>query len=186
MGQFQALRMELAVRSTQDTAALVPALREQWRAVDADLPLLQVRAMEEVVDASLGRTQVMGALLGAMAALGLGLAGLGLYGVLAYSVSQRTRELGIRVALGATDHQVLWLVVGRGVRLATVGVVLGLGGAVVLARGLSSMLYGVETLDWVTFTAVPLLLGAVALLASWLPARRALRVPPHEALRADG
>lgn len=186
MGQFQALRMVLAVRSTQDTAALVPALREQWRAVDADLPLLQVRALEEVVDASLGRTQVMGALLAAMAVLGLGLAGLGLYGVLAYSVSQRTRELGIRVALGATDHQVLWLVVGRGVRLATVGVVLGLGGAVVLARGLSSMLYGVETLDWVTFTAVPLLLGAVALLASWLPARRALRVPPHEALRADG
>jgi predicted permease len=186
MGQFQALRMVLAVRATQDTAALVPALREQWRAVDADLPLLQVRSMEEVVEASLGRTQVMGTLLAAMAVLGLGLAGLGLYGVLAYSVSQRTRELGIRVALGATDHQVLWLVVGRGVRLATVGVALGLVGAAVLARGLSSMLYGVEELDWVTFTAVPSLLGAVALLASWLPARRALRVPPHEALRADG
>lgn len=186
IGQFSALFMVLAVRSTQDTAALVPALREQLRAVDPELPLAQVRSMEDVVDASLGRTKVMGGLLAAMALLGLLLAGLGLYGVLAYSVSQRTRELGIRIALGATDRQVLWLVVRRGVLLATVGVAVGLVGAAVLARGLSGMLYGVAVFDAVTFIGVPALLGAVALLASWLPARRALRVPPHEALRADG
>ncbi len=186
MGQFPVLYMVLAVRSTQDTAMLAPALREQLRAVEPDMPLARVRSMEEVVDTSLGRTRVLGALLAAMAVLGLALAGLGLYGVLAYSVSQRTRELGIRIALGATDKQVLWLVVRRGVLLAAAGVALGLVGALALARGLSSMLYGVDTLDAVTFTAVPALLGAVALLASWLPARRALRVPPHEALRADG
>ncbi|MCY1075283.1 ABC transporter permease [Archangium lansingense] len=186
MGQFSVLRMLLAVRSTQDAEALAPILREQLRAVDPNVPLIQVRTMEDLVDASLGRTRVMGALLSAIAVLGLGLAGLGLYGVLAYSVSQRTREMGIRIALGARDNQVLWLVVGRGLRLAAAGVALGLGGAVVLARGLSSMLHGVGALDAVTFMAVPALLGAVALLASWLPARRALRVPPHEALRSEG
>ncbi|MGZ3457235.1 MAG: ABC transporter permease [Archangium sp.] len=186
MGQFQWLLMVLAVRSTQDTATLAPALREQLRAVEPDLPLAQVRSMEDMVDASLGRTRVVGALLAAMAVLGLALAGLGLYGVLSYSVSQRTRELGIRIALGATNHQLLWWVVRRGMLLAGAGMALGLAGAAVLARGLSSMLHGVGTFDAVTFTAVPALLGAVALLASWLPARHALRVPPHEALRGDG
>ncbi|NMO23319.1 ABC transporter permease [Pyxidicoccus fallax] len=184
-GQFPVLYMLLTVRSTQDAATLAPVIREQLRAVDPDMPLVQVRSMVDVVDASLGRTQVLGTLLATLAVLGLVLAGVGLYGVLAYSVSQRTRELGIRVALGATDGQLVWLVVGHGLRLAAVGVVLGLAGAAVLARSLSGLLYGVGAFDVFTFVAVPSLLGAVALLASWLPARRALSVPPHEALRAE-
>lgn len=186
LGQFEALYMLVTVRTSGDTAALAPMLRETLRSVDPDLPLVQVRSMVDLVDASLGRAQVLGTLLSVLAVLGLVLAGLGLYGVLAYSVSQRTRELGIRIALGATDGQLVWLVVGQGVRLAGVGVALGLVGAVVLARSLSGLLYGVRELDAFTFGVVPLLLGAVALLASWLPARRALRVPPNEALRADG
>jgi ABC-type antimicrobial peptide transport system permease subunit len=186
VGQLKVLYMLLAVRTSQDTAALVPILRETLRAVDPDLPLVQVRSMMDLVDANLASTQVLGTLLAALAVLGLVLAGVGLYGVLAYSVSQRTRELGIRIALGARDSQLVWLVVGQGVRLAAVGVALGLVGAAVLARGLSGLLYGVGEFDAFTFGVVPLLLGAVALLASWLPARRALRVPPNEALRGDG
>ncbi|MCY1023035.1 ABC transporter permease [Pyxidicoccus sp. MSG2] len=186
VGQFEVLYMLLAVRTSQDMAALAPILRETLRAVDPDLPLVQVRSMVDLVDANLGSTQVLGTLLAALAVLGLVLAGVGLYGVLAYSVSQRTRELGIRIALGARDSQLMWLVVGQGVRLAAVGVALGLVGAAVLARSLSGLLYGVGEFDAFTFGVVPLLLGAVALLASWLPARRALRVPPNEALRGDG
>ncbi|MFP2913495.1 ABC transporter permease, partial [Pyxidicoccus sp. 3LFB2] len=133
VGQFEVLYMLLTVRSTQGLDVLAPVLRQELRAVDADLPLVQVRSMVDVVDASLGRTQVLGSLLVAMAVLGLVLAGVGLYGVLAYSVSQRTRELGIRIALGATDGQLVWLVVGQGLRLAALGVALGLVGAALLA-----------------------------------------------------
>ncbi|MCP3144875.1 ABC transporter permease [Pyxidicoccus xibeiensis] len=186
MHQFSAMHMLLTVRTEGDSAALAPALREQLRAVDPDLPLTQVRSMVEVVEGSMGNTRVLGLLLSALAVLGLVLAGVGLYGVLAYSVSQRTRELGIRIALGATDAQLVRLVVGQGLRLAAVGVALGLVGAGVLARSLSGMLHGVGEFDAFTFVVVPALLGTVALLASWLPARRALRVPPHEALRGDG
>ncbi|MFY2558128.1 ABC transporter permease [Corallococcus terminator] len=185
MNQFAALYMVLVVRSSTPLDALVPALRERYRAMDADLPLGTVREMEEVVEASLGTTRVMGGLLALLAGLGLSLAGVGLYGVVAYSVSQRTRELGIRMALGATDSQVLRLVVGQGARLATVGVGVGLVGAALLARSLSGMLYGVHAFDVATFLAVPGLLGVVALLASWLPARRALQVSPSEALRSE-
>ncbi|WP_164021677.1 ABC transporter permease [Pyxidicoccus trucidator] len=186
VGQFEVLYMLLTVRSTQGLDVLAPVLRQELRAVDPDLPLVQLRSMVDLVDASLGSTQVLGTLLVAMAVLGLVLAGVGLYGVLAYSVSQRTRELGIRIALGATDGQLVWLVVRQGVRLAALGVVLGLVGAAMLARSLASQLHGVDTFDAFTFGGVPLLLGAVALLASWLPARRALSVPPNEALRGDG
>jgi putative ABC transport system permease protein len=147
---------------------------------------VQVRPMEELVRASTERTEVLGSLFTAMAVLGLALAAVGLYGVLAYRVSRRTRELGIRIALGATDRQVVALVVGEGARLAALGVVLGLTGAALFARALGGLLYGVEVFDPVTFLGVTALLGAVALLASWLPARRALRVPPHTALRAEG
>ncbi|MFP2960188.1 FtsX-like permease family protein [Myxococcus sp. 1LA] len=186
MGQLWGLHMLLTVRASQDTAALAPVLREQLRLVAPELPRAPVRSLVEVVDASIASTKVLGSLLVALAVLGLVLAGVGLYGVLAYSVSQRTRELGIRIALGATEHQLIWRVVGEGLRLAAAGVLLGLAGAAVLARSLSSALYGVSAFDGVTFVAVPALLAGVSLLASWLPARRVTHVPPHEALRSEG
>lgn len=185
MGQLWGLHMLLTVRASQDAVTLAPVLREQLRAVAPELPRAPVRSLESVVDASLGHTKVLGSLLVALAVLGLVLAGVGLYGVLSYSVSQRTRELGIRMALGATGQHLVWRVVGQGLRMAVAGVLMGLVGAAVLARSLSSVLYGVSAFDVVTFAAVPVLLAAVAVLASWLPARRVTRVPPHEALRSD-
>jgi putative ABC transport system permease protein len=186
MGQAWMRRMVLVVRSSRAPADLVPMLREQVRALDPGLPLMQVESMEAVVARSYERTRVLGALFSALAALGLALAGVGLYGVLAYSVSQRTRELGIRMALGATGGQVQGMVVRQGVQLTLLGVAVGLVGAGFLSRALASLLHGVEAFDALTFTAVPALLTGVALLASWLPARRATRVPPSEALRAEG
>ncbi len=186
MGQLWGLRMLLTVRASPDSAALTPLLRDQLRAAAPSLPRAQVRSLVDVMDDSIGQTRVLGALLVALAVLGLTLAGVGLYGVLSYSVSQRTRELGIRIALGAPLHGLVWWVVRQGLALAVAGIVLGLAGAAALSRSLASILHGVSAFDGVTFMAVPVLLGAVALLASWLPAQRAVRVPPHEALRADG
>jgi ABC-type antimicrobial peptide transport system permease subunit len=124
-------------------------------------------------------------LLGGFAALAMVLASIGLYGVMSYTVTQRTRELGVRVALGAGAHDVLGLVLKQGVRLALVGVGIGLVAALALTRVMKSMLFGVGTTDPATFVAVPLMLIAVAALASYLPARRATRVDPIEALRAE-
>jgi len=185
MGQFEPLYMVLVVRTSRTLEDLVPELRATFRAIDERLPLGRVRAMDEVVETRLGPTRVLGRLLALLAGLGLTLAGVGIHGLVAYSVSVRTRELGIRVALGATDRQVLKLVLGQGVRLTLAGVMVGLLGAALLARSLSGLLHGIHEFDAVTFVGVPALLCAVALLASWLPARRALQVPPDEALRSD-
>ncbi|MBJ6762246.1 ABC transporter permease [Myxococcaceae bacterium JPH2] len=186
LGQFSALRMLLTVRTRGDAVWLGPALREQLRAVDPSVPLVHLRSMDDVVDASLGGTRVLASLLAALAVLGLGIAGVGLYGVLSYAASMRTRELGIRSALGASREHLVWLVVGQGLRLTALGVALGLAGAAMLARSLEGMVHGVAPLDPLTFVAVPGVLATVALLASWLPTRRALRVSPGEALRRDG
>ncbi|MBF5041921.1 ABC transporter permease [Aggregicoccus sp. 17bor-14] len=185
LSQFAMPRMVLAVRSDVEPAALTAMLRAQVQGVVPDLPLLKVRSMPELVDANLERTRALGALFTALAVLGLLLAAVGLYGVLAYSVTQRTRELGIRAALGARQEQLLGLVLRQGLGLAGLGVGVGLLVAGLLARTLGGLVYGVPVLDPVTFGGVPALLLGVALLASWVPARRALRVPPHEALRSE-
>ncbi|MFY1825766.1 ABC transporter permease [Myxococcus fulvus] len=185
MNQFTPLYTVLVVRSSQPLETLAPALRAHLRAVTPDLPLGAVRAMEDVVDASRGPTRVLGELLALLASLGLALSAVGLHGGIAYSVSQRTRELGIRRALGATDSRLVRMIVRQGARLALMGLGLGLVGAALLARSLSGMIQGVDTFDPVTFLTVPALLGAVALVACWLPARRAVQVPPGEALRAE-
>jgi putative ABC transport system permease protein len=109
----------------------------------------------------------------------------GMYGVISYAVAQRTRELGVRMALGASRRQVIVLVVGQGARLALLGVALGLAGALALTRVLSALLYGVKATDALTFALVPLLLGAVAVAACWLPARRASQIDPLVAMRAE-
>jgi putative ABC transport system permease protein len=153
--------------------------------VDKDQPLFQIQTMQQVVDDSVAGRRFQTSLLAAFAAVALGLAAIGIYGLMSYSVSQRTHEIGIRMALGGKRAEILRLVVGRGMVLAMVGVAVGIGGALLLTRFLSSLLYGVGANDPVTFLGVAVLLSAVAALASLIPAWRAARIDPMEALRYE-
>ena len=153
--------------------------------VDRDLPLADVKTMDERMAGSLAQRRVVMVLLGIFAVLALVLASVGIYGVMSYTVTQRTRELGIRMALGAQQGQVLEMVVRQGLRLAAIGVAIGLCGAFALTRVMASLLYGVSATDPLTFVSIAALLVGVALLASFLPARRATRVDPMIALRGD-
>jgi putative ABC transport system permease protein len=176
----------LVIRTTlADPGALAGALRDALHELDPDVPPYAVQSLDEAVGRSLWRQRLQGEVLGAFAALALLLAAVGIYGVLSYSVAQRTRELGVRMALGATVPRVLAMVVAQGARLAAAGVALGLAASLVATRALESLLYGVTAADPLTFAAVPLLLAAVALLAIVIPARRATRVQPAVALRGD-
>jgi putative ABC transport system permease protein len=175
----------LVVRVKGDPAALAPAVRRIIASVDPEQPVSAVRTMDEILDRNVqDRTQQM-TLLTAFAALALLLATIGLYGVLSYTVSQRIREIGLRMALGATTRQVLGMVVGRGLSLTAAGLAIGLGLALAGARAMKSLLYGVDAIDPVTFGGVSVLLCAIAALACWIPARRAARVDPMIALREE-
>jgi ABC-type antimicrobial peptide transport system permease subunit len=145
----------------------------------------RARVADDYVKDALAPTRFTLALLGAFASVALVLAVVGLYGSIAYSVTQRTREIGIRVALGASSRAVTELVVGDGVRLAAVGLVVGFGTAIVATRALSSLLYAVSPIDPATFVATSIVVAVVALAASFVPARRATRIDPIEALRAE-
>jgi len=175
----------LALRTRLDPQTLAPALREVVRTVDPEQPIYRVRTMEEELAREIAPRRFSAALLGSFAALALLLAGTGLYALIAYLVAQRTRELGIRIALGAGRGAVLRLVLREGLILVLAGVAFGLAGAFALTRVVASQLFGVTTTDPATFVVVPLALVVVALLASWLPARRAARVDPMVALRAE-
>jgi predicted permease len=175
----------VAIRSGTDPAVLLPAATAVVRSLDADLPLFQVQTLDEVVSRSLWRQRLQGRVLGTFAVLALLLAVTGMYGVISYGVAQRTRELGVRMALGASRRQVIGLVVGQGTRLALLGVVLGLAGSLALTRVLSTLLYGIKATDALTFAVVPLLLGAVAVAACWVPASRASKIDPLVAMRAE-
>jgi putative ABC transport system permease protein len=150
-----------------------------------DQPVFNVQTMEQVISASTVDTRFRVALLGIFAGLALLLASVGIYGVVSHSVSRRTHEIGIRMALGAKRGDVLKLVVGQGFRLTLIGVAAGIAGAVVLTRFLSSLLYDVKPTDPVTFVAASLILTGVALIASYIPARRATKVHPIVALRYE-
>ncbi|MDP3773877.1 MAG: ABC transporter permease [Gemmatimonadales bacterium] len=176
--------MTLLVRTSGDPRATLGALGQLVKALDRDLPV-QTATMEEHLGLSLFPLRIAATLLGIFGALGLALAGIGLYGVMAYAVAQRTRELGVRMALGATARDVVRVVVGHGARVVAAGVVLGLAAAFGFARLASSFLFGVGVADPVTFTGIPLLLAAVAVLAGYLPARRATRLDPMAALRSE-
>ena len=176
--------MNLVVRGTE-AAALAGAVRSRIRELDADLPLYQVRTMEQRVEESLARRRFSLVLLGLFAALALGLAAIGVYGVMAFLVNQATREIGIRIALGATTRGILTLVLRRAMTLALSGIALGVAAAIPLARLLRGMLFGVRESDILTFAAASLALAAVALLASYLPARRASRIDPLLSLQPE-
>ena len=173
------------VRSERDPAALTPSLRAAMREVAGDLPVFNFRTMDDRFTSSISTERLTVLLLVIFAALALVLATVGLYGVLSYTVGQRTREIGIRMALGSTPHSVVDLVVRHGLKLAGLGLLFGLGVALGLVRFLQSSLYGVSPFDPVSFAAVALVLAAIGVLACWLPARRAMRINPVEALRAE-
>jgi predicted permease len=177
--------MNVVVRSGADAAGLTAAVARQIRTLDPDLPLYNVRTMADRVDESLARRRFSMLLLTLFACVALGLAAIGVYGVIAYLVSQGTREVGIRMALGATPREILLLVVRQGLTVAVVGVAAGLVGAWAVTRFMESLLFGISSRDPLTFTVIAALLGLTALLASYVPARRAARIDPMVSLRAE-
>ncbi|MGH9789365.1 MAG: ABC transporter permease [Candidatus Acidiferrales bacterium] len=177
--------MAVLARTGPPPETLTSALRSQVHSLDPELPVYNVRTLEAVVHDAVGESRFQAALLAVFAGLALLLAAVGIYGVMAYSVSQRAHEIGVRMALGAQPGAVLSLILGQGARLALLGVVLGLGSAFALTRLLSTLLYRVAPTDPITFAGVSVLLLAVALLVCWLPARRAARVDPMVALRYE-
>jgi putative ABC transport system permease protein len=177
--------MAVYLRTGPKPESLANALREQIQAVDANLPVFGVQSLEQVVSSSLAQRRFAVLMIGLFGAVALVLAGIGIYGVMSYSVTQRTHEIGIRLALGAQARDVLKLVVGRGLTLAVIGVCVGLAGALALTRLISSLLYGVSATDPLTFATIAVLLTGVAALACYIPARRATRVDPLVALRYE-
>jgi putative ABC transport system permease protein len=173
----------LVARTTGDPMSVANSVRDTIRQLDPSLPVASVRPMTDVVAAALAAPRLTGSLLGAFAIIALALAAVGIYGVLAYVVSQRTQEIGIRLAIGASRSQVLAMVLVQGLGLAAAGLVAGLAGAFALTRLMAGLLYEVQPNDPLTFVAVPAMLLLVALLASAVPARRAVRVSPTTALR---
>jgi len=173
------------VRAHGDPRQLIPAITEQLRIGSGGFPVAHVRTMEEVMGGSTARQSFNMALLSIFGAAALLLAALGIYGLMAYSVSQRTQELGIRMALGANRSALRRMVAWQGAKLAAVGVALGMAAAFALTRLIAGFLFGVRPWDAVAFLSAPVILAAVALLAVWLPATRASKVDPMQALRAE-
>ncbi len=177
--------MTLVVKSGADPAALTSAIREAVQSIDKDQPLIAISTMKELVSNSLATRRMTLVLLGLFSGLALVLGAIGIYGVISYSVAQRTHEIGIRMALGAPRRGVFRLVVGEGLKLAGAGIAVGIVAAFGLARLMSSLLYGVSATDFETFAGVAILLALVAVLACYVPARRAMRVDPMVALRYE-
>ena len=177
--------MSVVVKARVEPERLATAVSAAVRAVDRDQPIFRVRTMEQIISESLSSRRLNLWLLGVFAGVALVLSAAGLYGVISYLVTQRTREVGIRMALGADARQVVRLIMGRGAALIGLGIVLGLAAALVFTRWLESMLYGVGKRDPITFATIPLVLIAVALLATYIPARRASRLQPTIALRSE-
>jgi ABC-type antimicrobial peptide transport system permease subunit len=175
----------LIVKTEEDPTLLASTIRKVVREVDPTQPIVRVATMDQLISSSTAQRRLALVLFAAFGATALLLTIAGIYGVLAGRVAERTREIGLRTALGATPGDIMRMVVGHGVRLAVVGLVLGLAGAVALTRFIESMLFGVAPRDPATIGAVLGLLGGVTLLACVVPAMRALRVTPMEALRSD-
>jgi predicted permease len=183
--QYVTRAMNVVMRSNGDPFALAGAVKQQIRELDSDLPLYNVSTMQERFDHSLARRRFTMLMLAIFAAISLGLAAIGIYGLIAYLVGQGSREVGIRLALGATRANIMTLIVRGGMTLALWGVGIGLGGALLVSRLMRSLLFGVEATDVVTFVVVPALLICIAFFASYIPARRASRIDPSTSLRCE-
>jgi putative ABC transport system permease protein len=180
-----AYSMHVVIRTAGDPAGLVPAVRQALGAVDPDIPIANVATMDQLLDESVAEQRFRTWLLGGFAGLALLLAGIGVYAVISYSVTQRTGEFGVRMALGAQRYDVLRLVLSQAARLAAVGLLIGIVGALALTRTMSSLLFSVNASDPMSFVIASVILVAVALLASFIPARRATKVNPVVALRYE-
>ena len=188
MGRFSVSTLRLFVKTTGNASPLVSEVRNAIRSIDPALPIYDARTLNEHMQVAVFAQRMAADLLGAMGVLALLLAAIGLYGVMAYAVSQRTQELGIRLALGASPHSLLSMIVGQGMKLTAIGLVIGLAlalGAFGSIGAVRTLLPGISPLDPITFVAVPILLGLIALLATWIPGRRAGRVDPLVALRYE-
>jgi putative ABC transport system permease protein len=177
--------MSLVLRTNSSTASVVAAVRSRVSALDSNLAISNVQSADELVAASVAEPRFTLLLLGMFAGLALILAAVGIYGVMSYSVTQRTHEIGLRMALGASTSDVLKLVVGQGALLTVAGVGLGLVGAFGVTRLMEGLLFGVSPTDVATYASIALLLVGVALAASFVPARRAAKVDPMVALRCE-
>lgn len=175
----------LAIRTQGDPMSFTTAVRVQVQALDRDQPIAEVQTMNDLVEAELGQRRLLVKLLGAFAGMAFALALIGIYGVIAYSVTQRIHQIGVRRALGAKESDILWLIVGQGFGLALTGVLAGLGGAFVLTRVMKALLFHVGATDPATFASTALLFICVALGASYIPARRATKIDPMVSLRYD-
>jgi putative ABC transport system permease protein len=183
--QIPARVMTLTMRTNADPTSLATPIRSQVWDIDKELAVSNITTMQERVATSIAPSRLIMLLLGLFAGLALVLAAVGIYSVIAYGVTQRTREIGIRMALGAQAADVLKLIVGQGMTLALLGVAIGLGLAVALTRFMQGLLYEVDAFDPVTFAAISLLLVGIALAACYIPARRAAKVDPMVALRYE-
>ncbi len=177
--------MTLVVRARSEPIPLAQAVREAVRKVDKDQPVFNIRTLENLLSNSVSRPRFSGLLLTIFSAVGLVLAAIGIYGVISYSVSHRTHEIGIRMALGAVRSDVMKMVLRQGLRLTLAGLAVGIVAAFTLTRIISNLLYGVSPTDPLTFVGVSLLLAGVALVACYIPARRATRIDLMEALRYE-
>jgi len=185
LAQAPASRLNLLVRTKTDSAKLAPMLRERIWSIDKDQPITNIQTMENVLAHSVAEPKFRTSLVGTFAVVGMLLATIGIYGVVSYSVSLRTREIGVRVAMGAQEKNVMQLVVGHGLRIAIMGIAVGLVGAFSLSKFLESLLYGVSSRDPWIFVGVTMILAATSILACWIPARRATKVDPLVALRYE-
>jgi putative ABC transport system permease protein len=179
------LTMHVAIRTNSDPTNVTASVRDAIHSIDPDLPLAKLSTLSRLVDDSMVTPRFSALLLASFAALALVLACIGMYGVISYSVSQRTQEIGIRMALGAHHRDVFSMILAQGARLAGLGVAIGLLAAVAATRVMGGLLYGVRPIDPPTFIAVAVFLMAVALVACYVPARRATRIDPMVALRNE-
>jgi putative ABC transport system permease protein len=175
----------LVIRTAGDPAAILPAVRNEVRQLSPQLPLFRVGTLQSQLSDTLNQPRFRAVLLAGFAAIALVLATIGIYGVTAHAVNQRRHEVGVRMALGASAREVLSLILQQHLRPALVGVVVGVAGAIALARFLESLVYGVGASDPLTFAFMAATLVAVAVIACWIPARRATRVDPLIALRTE-